>query len=807
MNIEFRYDTTPYFERFLEIFDGLQLQFGCGVWFKPTKTNFKHEKAAPRMMYGIFLGYGTGPGYKWDGTYLVCGIEDFANKNFRSSCAHTCWKHIHPHVTKRVRLPADGLRFPCKDKYEWANTTIEAIEYPLAKERDQSDKKDSEDNANGEEPEPDNDDELNPPYGADPPPLSVSNEEPPELGDDHGDDGDADEPAVVKRPRGRPPKPKPEKEPDDWHTGFPTVWDIAGRAYPSDGKGNRVTHRGINRAFGVPPWLFYSVDNEAKARMIKEYGTLWDKYGLGKPNPRLEELAEWTNNEHAGGKKGAKTSTASSSSSKKPVKYNVRKGVKKSTMADLVAKRDRLAAKLKAPHPTDPSVPASPKDDKPKGAAAAVDVGIGVLREMQKVVQNAMATLRHEIVNEEQPYDDQGGQTGTGSSFADDCHKKLKDSLTDAETEAGGGSDEESSGDESSWDYSDMYADYNLQIEQLEQEAYTYPEAWGDSDTRLQPIAMPGIGRQEVGFKKVHPDAILPIRNGGPSGLEIRALERSVISPGGSMDVRTGLSMTVPEGLLVKFQPREGESYAKGICTGQKCIRSCDEGELELYVSNNDSVNQKVIEQGQRLAMAQVFVADQSKVDDVNVNVACSAIDECDYPENTRKAHERLTKYNECLIEEMLQLTEDDEEEQQPAFSGSIDKSRTKPRHRQRHREKIEGGMTVFPFPAMVARPVSNAEMRREPKAMEAYHAEWNRLREKNVWDEADVREWDDVVRDARRDKEEHHLAYLMGLATEKGSELDKGDPNRKYKYRVVFRGDNVKNQNWEAAMFQDMGS
>ena len=41
----------------------------------------------------------------------------------------------------------------------------------------------------------------------------------------------------------------------------------------------------------------------------------------------------------------------------------------------------------------------------------------------------------------------------------------------------------------------------------------------------------------------------------------------------------------------------------------------------------------------------------------------------------------------------------------------------------------------------------------------------------------------------------------------EKGSELAEGDPNRKFKYRVVFQGNNVVTQNWEAALFQDLGS
>ena len=45
----------------------------------------------------------------------------------------------------------------------------------------------------------------------------------------------------------------------------------------------------------------------------------------------------------------------------------------------------------------------------------------------------------------------------------------------------------------------------------------------------------------------------------------------------------------------------------------------------------------------------------------------------------------------------------------------------------------------------------------------------------------------------------------LYQICVEKGSELP--PELRKYKGRVVFLGNQVKNQNWEAAMFQDLGS
>ena len=44
----------------------------------------------------------------------------------------------------------------------------------------------------------------------------------------------------------------------------------------------------------------------------------------------------------------------------------------------------------------------------------------------------------------------------------------------------------------------------------------------------------------------------------------------------------------------------------------------------------------------------------------------------------------------------------------------------------------------------------------------------------------------------------------------EKNSELKEtnpNDPRAKYKYRVVFRGNDVKDQNFDVALFQDIGS
>eukprot|EP00974_Lingulodinium_polyedra_P011819 1140798-Lingulodinium_polyedra.AAC.1 len=112
------------------------------------------------------------------------------------------------------------------------------------------------------------------------------------------------------------------------------------------------------------------------------------------------------------------------------------------------------------------------------------------------------------------------------------------------------------------------------------------------------------------------------------------------------------------------------------------------------------------------------------------------------------------------------------------------------------HRRKI--APPVLPYVACVARPVGKAELEREEKAREARDKEWARLREKYVWDEEHPREWEDVRAKAKEMGQDVHLGYLFGICVEKNSE--QAPENRKYKYRVVFQGNRVVDQNYDAA-------
>ena len=108
---------------------------------------------------------------------------------------------------------------------------------------------------------------------------------------------------------------------------------------------------------------------------------------------------------------------------------------------------------------------------------------------------------------------------------------------------------------------------------------------------------------------------------------------------------------------------------------------------------------------------------------------------------------------------------------------------------------------------ACVARPVSRRERQENADARASLNKEWGRLRKITTWDESAVREWAQVAQDARKSGKVAHVGRIFDICVEKGSELQKGDPARKFKGRVVFQGNNVRDQNWEVAMFQDLSS
>ena len=64
-----------------------------------------------------------------------------------------------------------------------------------------------------------------------------------------------------------------------------------------------------------------------------------------------------------------------------------------------------------------------------------------------------------------------------------------------------------------------------------------------------------------------------------------------------------------------------------------------------------------------------------------------------------------------------------------------------------------------------------------------------------------------EVAEEAKAKGETIHVGSMHGMVMEKGSELQVTDPERYYKGRVVFLGDDVRDQNGNVAVFEDMAS
>ena len=87
--------------------------------------------------------------------------------------------------------------------------------------------------------------------------------------------------------------------------------------------------------------------------------------------------------------------------------------------------------------------------------------------------------------------------------------------------------------------------------------------------------------------------------------------------------------------------------------------------------------------------------------------------------------------------------------------------------------------------------------------ADDAVKLEWNKLEKKGCWDPDEVRSLRDVMAEAIADDKDIHIGSLHELCVEKGSELSVGHINRKYKGRVVFLGDRVRDAYGQAAVFE----
>ena len=109
-----------------------------------------------------------------------------------------------------------------------------------------------------------------------------------------------------------------------------------------------------------------------------------------------------------------------------------------------------------------------------------------------------------------------------------------------------------------------------------------------------------------IGFKKLHPDAQLPVyATPGAACCDLFSVDSAVVPAGGAVTVSTGLAVNLPGNLATLVHSRSGHGFKHGVrlVNSTGVIDSDYKGELLVRLHNDGSVPYRV-EAGERIAQA-----------------------------------------------------------------------------------------------------------------------------------------------------------------------------------------------------------
>jgi dUTP pyrophosphatase len=108
----------------------------------------------------------------------------------------------------------------------------------------------------------------------------------------------------------------------------------------------------------------------------------------------------------------------------------------------------------------------------------------------------------------------------------------------------------------------------------------------------------------QIRIKKLHPDAALPVYAHGPSedaGLDLRAVESIVLTPGAAHGVPTGIAIELPPGYEAQVRPRSGMALKHSLTVNFGTIDPGYRGEIRVIMFNLGRADY-TIEKGDRIA-------------------------------------------------------------------------------------------------------------------------------------------------------------------------------------------------------------
>ncbi|MFA5926929.1 MAG: dUTP diphosphatase [Patescibacteria group bacterium] len=106
----------------------------------------------------------------------------------------------------------------------------------------------------------------------------------------------------------------------------------------------------------------------------------------------------------------------------------------------------------------------------------------------------------------------------------------------------------------------------------------------------------------EIKVKKLHPDAILPkYALPGDAGMDLYAVEETIVEPGKIVPVPTGIAIELPEGYVSLVWDKSSIPLRYGITTMGGVIEHTYRGEYRIIMHNSSTVPH-TFERGDKIA-------------------------------------------------------------------------------------------------------------------------------------------------------------------------------------------------------------
>ena len=109
-----------------------------------------------------------------------------------------------------------------------------------------------------------------------------------------------------------------------------------------------------------------------------------------------------------------------------------------------------------------------------------------------------------------------------------------------------------------------------------------------------------------LGFKVLHPDAVLPKYNyGGDSGFDLHSVEEITIEPFGRALVPTGISLDIKDGYEIQVRSKSGLALKEGlfVLNSPGTVDASYSGEIKVIIFNTNQ-QPYTIKKGMKVAQA-----------------------------------------------------------------------------------------------------------------------------------------------------------------------------------------------------------